>query len=97
MGVVVALLALWLSNVRVMVRKGQVLEGVVIDAEKIRVYHSRTKRDEIGVRYEFTTPDGNLIRHRVETPTMEASSTVAPAPDTRVYVWYEVDGKYDLL
>lgn len=78
-------------------RPGRVIEGRVIEAEKIRIEKNNMHFEAIGIRYEFTTPDGRSIQHRAETPNDTRSGKMAPAPETPVYVWYGDDGKVFLL
>ncbi len=78
-------------------RAGRVLEGTIIEAEKIRIQHGQRMTESIGVRYEFTAPEGQRLQSRAEAPLEETGRTSAPAPGTRVYIWYESEERYFLL
>lgn len=78
-------------------RAGRVLEGTIIEAEKIRIQQGQRHTESIGVRYAFTTPDGKRLQNRAEALMDETGRTMAPAPGTPVYVWYESDSHYYLL
>lgn len=76
---------------------GQVLIGEVLESEKIRGYRGEPHLDGIGVRYQFTTPGGKVIRDRAEATNDRNREKMAPAPESPVYIWYDQDGNYTLL
>jgi hypothetical protein len=78
-------------------RHGRIIEGRVIEAEKIRIEKNNSFSETIGIRYEFITPEGKRIQHRAEALNETMGNKMAPAPGTPVYVWYESNGGHSLL
>jgi hypothetical protein len=76
---------------------GKVIEGRVLEAEKIRIQTGKGSMESIGVRYEFVTPEGRRLHSRAEAPLQETGRTMAPAPGTPVYIWYESEERHYLL
>lgn len=93
--------ALFWAYIRYMFRpvdlKGRTISGMVTHSEKIRMAEDRFHRDYLGIRFEFTDPNGGVKEGYAEGDSDHASDKMAPAPGTPVKVWYDDDGKFYLL
>jgi hypothetical protein len=96
-----SILAFFWAYVRYMCQsvgiKGWILPGEVLHSEKIRVIADKTWHEQVGVRFQYTTPDGVLTIGYAEGGSDRASDNMAPAPGTPVRVWYGDDGEIFLL
>jgi hypothetical protein len=76
---------------------GQLLMGEVIASEKIRGAYNQKHLDAIGIRYQFTSPTGKIIKNNAETNVPPEQKQMAPPPGSPVYIWYFSDDDYQLL
>jgi hypothetical protein len=76
---------------------GQLLMGEVMASEKIRGAHNQQYLDAIGIRYQFISPTGKIIKNGAETNVQPERQRMAPPPGSPVYIWYFSDDDYQLL
>jgi hypothetical protein len=77
--------------------KGQVLEGTVVQAEKIVTREQYGHVEKIGVRYQFAAPGGVITVGYAAGLSGDASHPMAPVPGTPVRIYYRENGKHYLL
>lgn len=76
---------------------GQVLDGVVVQAEKIVRQGRYGIEEKIGVRYQFAAPGGVITYGYGAGLSEDASHKMAPLPGTPVKVYYEGEKRHHLL
>jgi hypothetical protein len=76
---------------------GQVLEGTVVQAEKIVTREQYGHVEKIGVRYQFAAPGGVMTVGYAAGLSGDTSHPMAPVPGTPVRIYYKEDGKHYLL
>lgn len=76
---------------------GQVLEGTVVQAEKIVTREQYGYVEKIGVRYQFAAPGGVMTVGYAVGLSGDASHPMAPVPGTPVRIYYKDNGKHYLL
>jgi hypothetical protein len=77
--------------------KGWILPGEVLHSEKIRVVADESWDERVGVRFQYSTPDGVLTIGYAEGNSDWASDNMAPAPGTPIRIWYGDDEEVFLL
>ncbi len=77
--------------------KAQVLDGIVVQAEKIVSQGQYGAGEKIGVRYQFAAPGGVIIYGYDTGISKDASDPMAPVPGTPVKVYYEAEERHYLL
>jgi hypothetical protein len=88
----------WLNRRYHQPMAGQVIQGEVIESEKIRTTTTKGRKiDTLWVQYQFTDPSGMVVTGESRTSPVTASRDMAPAPHTSVYIWYTPQGKHYLL
>lgn len=88
----------WLNHRYHQPMVGQVLQGDVIHAEKIRTVTTRGNRfEELQVQYQFVDPLGMVVTGKSKASVQGASRDMAPDPGTGVYIWLTPEGKHYLL
>lgn len=76
---------------------GWIVPGVVLHSKKIRVREGNYRSEQVGIRYQFTTPKGVVMEGYSEGESNAASDKMAPPPGTPVRVWYDDAGNHYLL
>lgn len=88
----------WLNRRYHQPMAGQVLQGEVLHAEKIRTVTRRGHRfEEFKVQYQFTDSLGAVVTGESQASVQGASRDMAPDPGTGVYIWLTPEGKHYLL
>jgi hypothetical protein len=88
----------WLNRRYHQPMAGQVLQGEVVHAEKIRTVTTRGNRfEELQVQYQFVDPLGAVVTGNSKASVHGASRDMAPDPGTGVYIWLTPEGKHYLL
>ncbi len=88
----------WLNRRYHQPMAGQVLQGEVVHAEKIRTVTRRGHRfEELQVHYRFADLSGAMVTGESKASVQGASRDMAPDPGTRVYIWQTPEGKHYLL
>lgn len=74
-----------------------VLEGEVIEAEKVRSWHWYGTTEKVFVRYRFTTPHGVIAEGHAVGLLKDTTHDMVPLPGILVFVWYCGGDQFYLL